>query len=127
MGRWKVRSTVEIEVEAASEEAACQQFDKALYAFDANVEGRVTTMDQEAEQKLGPDRGTPEWEEAKHHFCQEDTARNDGSHWPEYDAQGIYLTRVCDWCYEAKLSQYRPEILTGYTQADVDEPIEADY
>lgn len=42
----------------------------------------------------------------------------------EYDAQGIYLCRVCDGCREAKLSRYRPEILTGYTQADVDEPIE---
>jgi len=26
----------------------------------------------------------------------------------------------------AKLGQYRPEILTGYTQADVDEAIEED-
>jgi len=44
--------------------------------------------------------------------------------WCEYDAQGIYLCRVCDICKELKLSRYRPEILTGYTQADVDEPIE---
>jgi len=27
-------------------------------------------------------------------------------------------------CEDAKLARYRPEILTGYTQADVDEPIE---
>jgi hypothetical protein len=46
--------------------------------------------------------------------------------WAEYDAQGIYLCRVCDDCRDAKLSRYRPEILRGYTQADVDEPIEAD-
>ncbi len=46
--------------------------------------------------------------------------------WEEYDAQGIYLCRVCDVCQEEKLSVYRPEILSGYTQADVDEPIEPD-
>jgi hypothetical protein len=44
--------------------------------------------------------------------------------WAEYDAQGIFLTYVCDSCRDEKLSKYRPEILTGYTQADVDEPIE---
>ena len=44
--------------------------------------------------------------------------------WPEYDAQGIYLCRVCDECRDRKLSRYRPEILRGYDQADVDEPIE---
>ena len=47
--------------------------------------------------------------------------------WAEYDAQGIYLTRVCDVCRKAKLSKYRPEILTGYNQSDVDEYIEPDY
>jgi hypothetical protein len=41
-----------------------------------------------------------------------------------YDAQGIPLCRVCPECRAEKLSKYRPEILTGYTQADVDEPIE---
>jgi len=46
--------------------------------------------------------------------------------WEEYDAQGIYLCRVCDLCCDAKLSRYRPEILSGYTQADIDEPIEED-
>jgi len=44
--------------------------------------------------------------------------------WAEHDAQGIYLCRVCDRCESQKLGRYRPEILTGYTQADVDEPIE---
>lgn len=44
--------------------------------------------------------------------------------WWEYDAQGIPLCRVCDKCRDTKLSVYRPEILTGYTQEDVDEPIE---
>ena len=46
--------------------------------------------------------------------------------WPEYDAQGIYLCHVCVECVEDKLSGYRPEILSGYSQADVDEPIEPD-
>jgi hypothetical protein len=46
--------------------------------------------------------------------------------WDEYDAQGIFLTRVCEKCVDAKLSQYRPEILSGYSQNDVDEPIEPD-
>lgn len=41
-----------------------------------------------------------------------------------YDAKNIPLCRVCDDCREQQLSRYRPEILTGYTQADVDEPIE---
>jgi len=46
--------------------------------------------------------------------------------WWEYDAQGIPLCRVCDKCVDEKLAEYRPEILSGYTQADVDEPIEPD-
>lgn len=47
--------------------------------------------------------------------------------WIEYDAQGIYLTRVCGKCVTAKLSKFRPEILSGYDQSDVDEPIEENY
>ena len=50
---------------------------------------------------------------------------NDPSWW-EYDAQNIPLCKVCDKCRQSKLSKYRPEILTGYTQDDVDEPIEPD-
>lgn len=44
--------------------------------------------------------------------------------WWVNDAQGIPLTRVCDRCEREKLSRYRPEILTGYGQDDVDEPID---
>lgn len=44
--------------------------------------------------------------------------------WEEYDAQGIYLCRVCDYCEKERLSLYRPEILSGYSQEDVDERIE---
>ncbi len=49
-----------------------------------------------------------------------------GDSWPESDAQGIYLCRVCDRCERYRLAGFRPEILTGYNQADVDEPIEPD-
>lgn len=52
--------------------------------------------------------------------------KGDGSWWAN-DARGIPLRRVCEKCERAKLAGYRPEILTGYTQADVDEPIEEDY
>lgn len=41
-----------------------------------------------------------------------------------YDAQGIYLCRVCDKCRKEKLSHYNPWVLSGYDQGDVDEPIE---
>ena len=54
--------------------------------------------------------------------CQQHSP-SDGSWWA-YDAQGIELCRVCDHCEQAKLARYRPEILSGYNQADVDEPIE---
>ena len=63
--------------------------------------------------------------------CEEENKRNNScdcgsgkESYPEYDAQGLYLCRVCDDCKKEKLSKYRPCILTGYTQADVDEPIE---
>jgi len=46
------------------------------------------------------------------------------SSWWEYDAQRIPLCRVCEDCERERLSQYRPEILRGYDQGDVDEPIE---
>lgn len=46
--------------------------------------------------------------------------------WWENDAQGIPLCKVCDECRAEKLSRYRPEILSGYNQSDVDEPIEGD-
>ena len=41
--------------------------------------------------------------------------------WWEYDAQDIALCRVCHECRQEKLSKYRADILSGYTQADVDE------
>ena len=44
--------------------------------------------------------------------------------WWEHDARGIELCRCCDECVGVQLAKYRPEILTGYDQSDVDEPIE---
>lgn len=44
--------------------------------------------------------------------------------WWEHDARGIPLCKVCRLCKKVKLSGYRPEILTGYNQNDVDERIE---
>lgn len=42
------------------------------------------------------------------------------------DAQGIYCARVCEECEPLVRGRYRPEIFSGYSQADVDEPIEAE-
>lgn len=60
------------------------------------------------------------------HFCLDDEESNENTWW-EYDALGIPLCKVCEKCREQKLSRYRPEILSGYDQSDVDEPIEEDY
>lgn len=49
-----------------------------------------------------------------------------GGYWV-YDAQGIELCKVCESCRNEKLSRYRPEIIEGYDQNDVDEPINPDY
>ena len=56
----------------------------------------------------------------KNHTCKP------GESWWVNDAQGIPLCRVCDECEAKKLARYRPEILTGYDQSDVDEDIEPD-
>lgn len=58
--------------------------------------------------------------ELNYHQCPIDES------WAEYDAQGIFLVRVCDKCEKVKLAKYRPEILSGYDQSDVDEPIESE-
>lgn len=44
--------------------------------------------------------------------------------WPEHDAQGVFLCFVCDHCKAEKLAAFRPEVLKGYDQSVVDEPIE---
>lgn len=61
--------------------------------------------------------------ELRNHDCR---AAGEFSWW-EHDVQGIPLRRVCKVCKAAKLAGYRPEILRGYSQADVDEPIEPDH
>lgn len=43
--------------------------------------------------------------------------------WWEYDARGIPLCKVCDTCREAKLSIYRPEVLTN-SNYECDEEID---
>lgn len=59
------------------------------------------------------------------HHCK-GGVRSEEPSWWQLDAQGIPLCRVCSTCRAEKLRGYRPEILTGYGQADVDEPIEPD-
>lgn len=61
----------------------------------------------------------------KPHACLDGEQSTEYSWW-EYDAQGIPLCRVCSRCEKQKLAKYRPEILSGYDQSDVDEPIEAE-
>lgn len=55
--------------------------------------------------------------------CQRHT-KGDGSWW-EHDARGIPLCRVCCECADAKLSTYRPEVLTS-AHYEADEAIEED-
>lgn len=59
------------------------------------------------------------------HECKNGVVSDEPSWWAK-DARGIPLCRVCDECEEEKLARYRPEILSGYDQSDVDEPIEAE-
>jgi len=62
-------------------------------------------------------------DEARERLMRHAHDKTDGSLWA-FDARGIELCRVCAVCREAKLSRYRPEILAGYDQHDVNEPIE---
>jgi len=59
----------------------------------------------------------------RNHLCL-DNELSDAPSWFEYDYQGIPLCSVCERCRAQKLSRYRPEILEGYSQDDVDEDIE---
>lgn len=43
-----------------------------------------------------------------------------------YDCQGIFLFYACEKCEEEKRKGYNPWVFSGYSQADVDEPIEPD-
>jgi hypothetical protein len=57
------------------------------------------------------------------HCCINGEYSQDWSWWVN-DYQGIPLERVCERCESYKLKKYRPEILFGYNQSDVDENIE---
>jgi hypothetical protein len=59
----------------------------------------------------------------REHMCVGGVVSTESSWWAK-DAQGIELCRVCSDCEREKLSRYRPEVLSGYGQGDVDEPIE---
>lgn len=61
----------------------------------------------------------------REHSCRGGVVSTEPSWWA-HDARGIPLCRVCSDCEDEKLSKYRPEILSGYTQHDVDEPIDND-
>ena len=58
-----------------------------------------------------------------YHFCVDGEPVEEPGWWVN-DAQGIPLAKVCDKCEREKLKGYRPEVLKGYNQSDVDEPIE---
>ena len=55
------------------------------------------------------------------HGRDEDNGTDNG--WAEYDARGIYLTKVCDKCRKHKLSKYRRDVLADPSY-ECDEPIE---
>jgi len=57
------------------------------------------------------------------HYCKDGDWSEEFAWWVN-DAQGIPLAKVCDECEKEKLSGFRPEILSGYNQSDVDENIE---
>jgi hypothetical protein len=61
----------------------------------------------------------------KTHICLNGEESENYAWWAR-DFQGIELCKVCNVCEKEKLSKYRPEILSGYDQSDVDEPIEPD-
>lgn len=60
---------------------------------------------------------------AREHTCVGGVPSTEPSWWMK-DAQGIECCRVCHRCEGEHRKKYRPEILSGYGQADVDEPIE---
>ena len=60
------------------------------------------------------------------HSCLNGEMVNTPGYWVN-DARGLPLAKVCSKCRAEKLARFRPEILRGYSQNDVDEPIEEDY
>ena len=43
---------------------------------------------------------------------------------PYHDGYGIFMFYACHECYDGKLHEFRPDIMTQY---ECDEPIEEDY
>jgi hypothetical protein len=61
----------------------------------------------------------------KMHSCVGGHPSTEPSWWLK-DARGIELCRVCDLCQTEKIARYRPEIISGYDQNDVNEDIDPD-
>jgi hypothetical protein len=59
----------------------------------------------------------------KGHVCVDNQWVDGHANWI-HDAQGIPLCKACSKCKTEKLSRFRPEILSGYDQSDVDENID---
>lgn len=59
----------------------------------------------------------------KEHMCINGEWSTNETWWVN-DAQGIPLCKVCEDCRSEKLKRFRPEILSGYDQSDVSEPID---
>ena len=55
----------------------------------------------------------------------DEQGKHQGDTWPEHDARGIYLGRVCKRCRLEFLRQFRPEVLSD-PNYEADEPIEPD-
>lgn len=66
-----------------------------------------------------------EADERRMHECRDGHMSHEPTRWAK-DAQGIELCRVCDSCESQKLARYRPEIIEGYGQNDVNESINGD-
>ena len=106
----------------ADEYIGAENQPKSKKSFKSGISSRLT-------KKIGDfikSRGLSDINEGKFDQNKCDCGSGQPSEW-EFDGQGIPLVRVCPKCREKKLSRYRPEILRGYTQADVDEPIEPEY
>lgn len=97
----------------------------AVDAWSLEADENGAPRDHQVAMEEMRDWVSQETREVEEETCDGNHTKGDGSWWAK-DARGIELCRVCDLCEEDKLSRYRPEILTGYTQADVDEPIEPD-
>lgn len=101
----------------------------AGFSFPCDSEGSVAVASlSECGQLNWRDATEREWEtisvemyECITRLCRCGSGKESERH---YDAQGIYLCSACPKCWPEKRQRYRPCILSGYNQGDVDEPIE---